>query len=75
MLTAEQKLEKILEHLKLGRTIVISTYSKAGQVDQKSVDRFSKAGLPLFKVEGNSLFMARGKSYDCIDYCQFKIYE
>lgn len=72
---AQKRYDAIMQALKDGCTIVIATYLKGFSVTQKTVNKFDAAGIPLFKVNGNSLYMARGKHYDCIDYCSIKAYK
>lgn len=69
MATAQQKLDKINEALAEGATIYFSTMTRHYKITQKTVARFAKAGMPLLKVSGDSLYMASGRSYLCMDYC------
>lgn len=72
-MTATEKLAKILEVLKAGKTIYVQTTYRAWKITAKDVATFEAANRPLLKVNGNSLYMAVGKRYDCIDYCAFKV--
>lgn len=73
-MTAQEKMSGILSAAKDGKTIVISTTYKAIQITQKNIDAWDKAGRSLFTVKGDSLYIGRGKYYDCIDYTAIKIY-
>lgn len=68
MVSAQKKLEVIEETLQEGKTVYISTHYKSIEVTPKT---FKRWGNTLFKVSGNSLYIARGKNFDCIDYCKF----
>lgn len=62
MNTATRKLAFIHEHLAAGRTIYIATALKAWKL--------SKKHAAMVKVSGESIYLQRGKNWDCIDYCQ-----
>ena len=66
-MTAAEKLTRLVEVLEAGHTVIISTYLRAVKVTKKHL----KTEPPLFKVFENSLFLRRGKSYGCVDYCRF----
>ena len=42
------------------------------KVTPKTAAKFT-ANQPLFKATRNGLFMARGKRFDCIDYCSIQV--
>jgi len=69
-MTAQEKLTAILTAIQSGRTIYVSTMTRATKIRKADVAKFDKIGRPLFRVQGNSLYMSVGKRYDCIDYCQ-----
>jgi len=71
--TAIDKLTIIMDAINAGKTVYIGTYLHCWKVTAKTLDRWTKAGIELFKVKGNSLYMAFGKRYDCIDFCAIKI--
>lgn len=72
-MNAQEKIDKILSTVGEGKTVYISTALRSYKITQKVVDKFNRAGLELFKVNGDSVMMANGKRYDCIDYCKFTV--
>ena len=72
MNTAQAKLDWIHARLAEGRTVYVSTAYVRRRVSRQTLDKWSKSGRPLFKLAGNSLYMARGLAYDCIDYCKLE---
>ena len=74
MTDAQKKLDWITEQVNAGRTVVIGTHYKAWEINKRTFDRFDKAGSQLFKTDTKSLYMARGKNWDCIDYCSIRAY-
>lgn len=73
MITATEKLENIVLALESGKTVYVCTCTKQTKVTPKIFASWVKDGLKLFKVSGNSLYMARGRSFDCIDFCTIVI--
>ena len=71
--TAQEKLDRILAGLSQGCVLYVTTYTKCIRITQRHVDKWAAAGRPLLKVTGNSLYMAVGKGYDCIDFCSIRI--
>ncbi len=69
-MTAQDKLNEIHKIIKQGYTVCFTTYLKQIQVNQKSVDSFRESGIELLKVKGESLFIANGKKYECVDGCK-----
>lgn len=67
---AKRKLEWIIEKLNTGFTVYVSTYLKSWEITKKTYDKFESLNFPLFKVNKDSIFMASGKKYVCIDYCK-----
>lgn len=74
-MNAQEKIEKVLATVKEGKTVYISTAYRSYKITQNVVDSWSKSGIELFKVQGNSMMMGNGKSYVCIDYCKFTVEE
>lgn len=73
MITADDKIKTILELLKSGKIVYISTPLKSYKITQKDVDKFDKTGKPLLKASEGSMFLAVGKRYVCINYCKFTV--
>ncbi len=73
-MNAVEKMNKIVDAIKSGKTLVFSTYIKCISISPKAFAKWEASGYPLFKVSGNSLMMASGKKYNCIDYCKITIH-
>lgn len=59
--SAAEKLEAIQVHLATeGNVVVVATYTRATYYNHKHRDSF--------KVAAGSLYVRRGKAWDCIDY-------
>ena len=65
IMPAPEKLDKMLEFLKSGGVLVLATYTKATQIEQKHIDKWNKSGRPLLKLGNsqNKIYMAEGKNY------------
>ena len=61
--TAENALNFIENAIASGRTVYISTMTKATAISPATFARWEKSGRPLFKVANGNLMMASGKSY------------
>lgn len=72
-MNANEKLSMIESAFASGKTVYIVTATKATKCTPKSLANWAKAGLPLFKVSGDSLMMASGRKYVCADYCSIKL--
>lgn len=70
MNVAQAKLDAINGALAEGRTVYVRSALKAWKVTPKTAERWKKAGNQMFKVSGESLYMASGSKWVCIDYCQ-----
>ena len=57
-------LPKIQETLKSGLRVQVSTHLRSTVYDERH------AGM--FKASGRSLYVQRGKNWDCIDYCSIR---
>ena len=66
-------LKHILDSIKDGKTAYIATRLKTVKVDKKTLNKWDNSGYPLFKEANRSLFIARGRNYDCIDYCKITV--
>lgn len=64
--TARRAYAEIVAALQAGKTVVISTYTKAWKFDKRHVD--------FFRATRNGLYMRRGKQWDCIDFASVRIY-
>lgn len=67
---AAETLARITDALASGKTIYVSTALRHIKVTPKTAAQFAAANHPLFKASNKSLYMAVGRRYDCIDYCQ-----
>lgn len=72
-MTAQEKLAMIQQGLTWGATVYVTTYTRAIRITPKTARKWEAARLPLFKVQGDSLYLARGKHFDCIDYAGITI--
>ena len=65
-----KKLEWIKERLSDGMTVYLQTALQATKVTKKNFDNFEEFG-GMFKTDSNdSLYIRRGKNWDCVDYCR-----
>jgi len=74
-MTAQDKHDAIIAAIESGKVVTVSTYTQSRAIYFKTLKKFREAGIPLFKVSDDSLYMARGKHYDCIDYCKIQVWE
>jgi len=63
---AKKKLAWINMHLAAGRMVQIATYTKAW--------RYTAKNAPTLKATRTGLYIARGKSWDCIDGCDIRAF-
>lgn len=56
------KAKEMLKLVRAGKSIYILGAYKCIRIDQKSIDKFSKAGITLWKDDGDNFRMASGKS-------------
>ena len=73
-MTAQEKADRLYAVLAAGKTVDIATQTRTTRVTQKHVRSWAQSGRPLFKADSKSLYMACGKRYDCIDYCQITMW-
>ena len=67
---APSKLAWIKDRLAEGMTVYVTTHTRSTRVTPKDAQSWVDDGRELFKLGHNgTLLMARGKRYDCIDYC------
>ena len=71
-MTPTEKLAIIEGKINEGKTIYINTYTSSTVISPKTYAKWVKSGHPLFKATEKSLYVARGKSFDCIDYCSIQ---
>ena len=66
---AQKAYDWIISKLDDGLTVRIATQLKCTDIKPKHLKAFEDAGNPLFKIGSDGcLYMARGKSYECIAY-------
>lgn len=68
---AENKLMAIGGTLLSGRTVIVSTHTHATQITPATAKRWADNGHALFRIRGESLYMASGKRWVCVDWCRF----
>lgn len=66
-MSANSRLARIERALALGHEVHMYTYTKTTVITQKCYDSWQESGRPLFKIVGDSLFIGRGRHYDCVD--------
>lgn len=66
-------LDKINQAISQGKKVYFTTYLKCIVVDAKTVAKFKKIGKPALKMVGNSLYIASGSKYVCVDYCNITV--
>ena len=60
----EVTLSKLNADLKAGRTVYISTYTKATRITPKTAAKWEASGIPMFKLASDGrLMMANGRGY------------
>ena len=64
--TARKGCGEIVGALQAGKTVVVSTYTRAWQFDKRHADSF--------RATKSGLYMRRGKHWDCIDGASVRIY-
>lgn len=57
---------KITETLQAGGMVQVCTYTHAKEYTAKHAD--------MFRLGNGSVYVQRGKHWDCIDYCGFRFY-
>ena len=67
---AIDKVNKILEVIESGKTVFITTATRSTKITPKTLKTWQKAGNTLLKAAGNSMYMASGNKFVCIDYCR-----
>lgn len=72
-MNASQKIEKILETIRSGKTVYVRTTMHNIRLDRRALNRFEKGGHTLLKAIDDSMYMASGSKFVCIDYCQFTV--
>ena len=69
--TAENVLKSIVEK---NHIFTITTQYRHTIINKKLVLKFQKAGLvPLKNDKKGSYYVARGKHWDCVDYCKLEL--
>jgi len=58
---ARKRYNWIMENLRAGRTVYVTTYTKATKYTAKHAE--------MFKATKGGLYVQRGKNWDCLDYC------
>ena len=63
--TGKRLFSRISDHLKINGVVLICTHTRITKLTKKHIDmiKMGKSG---------SLYMQRGKNWDCIDFCNFK---
>lgn len=72
-MNAEQRIQKLLDLINSGKTVLIGTALRVTKINKKTLTKWEKSGHTLLKSEKDSMFMAQGNKFVCIDYCSFQI--
>lgn len=73
-MNAQEKIEKLISYIKEGRTVRVSTPLRVTDIEAKHLAQWEKAGRPLLRAGKNSMYMASGKKYVCIDFCRIEVF-
>jgi hypothetical protein len=66
MTRAETLHNAIKNALASGKTVMIATYGRAVKITPKTAKGWEDQGLELFRIEGEHLCIAQGKTYNSI---------
>lgn len=66
--TAAEKVAKLVAAIEAARTAYIPTYTRCYKITPATLASWKRSGLVLFKASGDSMMMAIGKKFVCIDY-------
>jgi D-lyxose ketol-isomerase len=72
-MTAQEKYDMIINGLNARKNVYISTSLRSWKITPMVKEKWDSRGLELFKVKNNSLYMANGKKFVCIDYCAITV--
>ena len=72
-MTAQEKVQKILDTIRGGRTVYFTTALKSIKVTPATLKRWDQNGHTMFKASGNSMMMASGNKFVCIDGCKITV--
>ena len=56
----------IVDNLNAGKSVLVQTALRATE--------YKKKHAKMFQLRANGVFVQRGKSWDCIDYCKISAY-
>lgn len=71
-MTAQDKISQIKQWLNTGKTVYISTATRTTKITPKTYANWEKSGHELLKASGDSMYMASGRNFVCIDYCKIQ---
>lgn len=69
-MTASQKLSDIESLIGSGKTVIIYTATRGTKITPATWTRWAKNGHALLKKKGESLYMASGNKFVCIDHAR-----
>ena len=69
-MTAQDKINKMIEVIEAGRTVYVTTCTRSTKITKATLARWTKNGHTLLKASGDSMYMASGSKFVCIDYCK-----
>jgi hypothetical protein len=69
-MNAAEKIGKIVETIKSGHTVYVTTATRSTKITPNTLKKWDEAGHELFRASGDSMYMASGNKFVCIDYCK-----
>lgn len=70
---AAAEIAALIEAIEAGKTLYVCTYTQATKVTAKTLRAWAATGRPFLKARGGDMLMARGKGYDCINFCGLRL--
>ncbi len=65
-----QNAEYLLSEIAKGKTLHLSTMTRITAINQRTVERFARAGMPVLKNnKAGNLLLASGRKYVDASYC------
>jgi len=72
-MSATEKVKKLMDFIRSGKTVYIQTATRCTKIDKKCLTKFEKGGHTLLKAVKDSVYMASGSKFVCINYCKITV--
>lgn len=72
-MTNAEKLEKIVEAIEAGKTVIFANYLTHTEVSPKTYRSFRDAGLDMFRATENHLLVNMGKRFESVNGCKVMV--